>query len=118
MSFTEPDILATFDRSFGDKKERLQLERGEYNGKPTFALRLAWQGGDGIWRWAQQRESKNGKCYERLSLKAKELEDLGRALIEAANSQPSAPARPDFRSTRLREGTDGPQLVGEDDIPF
>lgn len=114
MSFTEPEVLASFDRSWGDKKEELRLERGEYQGKPTFTLRVSWRGTDGNWRWAQQKPNDKGKCWQSLNLKQRELEELGRALIEAAHSKSSSPARSrsDFRSSG------GPQPVGEDDIPF
>lgn len=112
MSFTEPEVLASFDRSWGDKKEELRLERGEYQGKPTFALRVSWQAGDGVWRWAQSKPNQNGKCWQSLNLKARELEELGRALIEAAHSKPSAPPR--ARGPARVEFT-APET---DDIPF
>lgn len=116
MPFEENTVLAKFNRSFGDKKEELRLERGEYNGKPTFTLRLYWQTPDGAWRWASQKPTTSGKCWERLNLKQKELQALGEALIAAANDT-GVPSKEDFRATRPRDeplastGTD-------DDIPF
>lgn len=120
--FEEPEVLATFDRSFGDKKEQLRLERGEYQGKPTYSLRLYWQAADGIWRWASQKPTQSGKCWERLNLKAKELRDLGAALMAAADGGSARPAQPDFRATNptrpVRSTLPSPSASLEDDIPF
>jgi hypothetical protein len=110
MPFEEAEVLATFNRSFGDRKEELRLERGSYEGKPTYTLRLYWQGGDGIWRWGQQKPTQSGKCWERLNLKARELRDLGAALMLAADDMARAPA-PAKRAPAERE----PE---SDDIPF
>jgi hypothetical protein len=117
MPFEEPDVLATFDRSFGDKKEQLRLERGSYEGKPTYTLRLYWQGGDGVWRWGQQKPTQSGKCWERLNLKARELRDLGAALMLAADSAPAPTPSP---RQQHREATRPTTFAepGEDDIPF
>jgi hypothetical protein len=113
MAFEDPDILAKFDRSFGDKKEELRLERGTYNDKPTYTLRLYWQTPDGSWRWASQKPTTSGKCWERLNLKAKELQAVGEALIRAA------------KDTQVVKHTITPQKrepvfaePGDDDIPF
>ncbi len=112
MPFEEPTVIATFDRSFGDKKERLQLERGEYNGKPTFTLRLYWQTPDGAWRWSSQKPTQSGKCWERLNLRAKELRAVGEALIAASEDVPAdkPQGRSDFRHSE-------PSPLS-DDIPF
>jgi hypothetical protein len=113
MAFEEPHVIAKFDRSYGDKKEELRLERGEYQGKPTFTLGLYWLTPDGSWRWSVQKPSQSGKTWQRFHLKAKELEALGHALVAAANDT----AQPDFRADKPRPeplaatGTD-------DDIPF
>lgn len=113
MAFAEPEVIATFDRSWNDKKEELRLERGEYQGKPTFALRLYWQTPDGAWRWAAQKPTTSGKCWERLNLKQKELRDLGNALLHAAGaSNDNSRPRPSRGSGHL------PADVNEDDIPF
>lgn len=112
MAFEDPDILARFDRSFGDKKEELRLERGEYQGKPTYTLRLYWQTPDGSWRWASQKPTTSGKCWERLNLKARELRDVGAALMLAADDMARAPA-----PQRLREPVVFAQ-TRDDDIPF
>ncbi len=122
MPFEEPTVLATFDRSFGDKKERLQLERGEYNGKPTHTLRLYWQTPDGAWRWCSQKPTQSGKCWERLNLKSKELRALGEALIAASEDVPAdkpsgryeTPAAKSSRSD-FRHSEPSPL---SDDIPF
>lgn len=110
MAFEDPDILARFDRSFGDKKEELRLERGTYNDKPTYTLRLYWQTPDGSWRWASQKPTTSGKCWERLNLKAKELQAVGEALIRAAKDAPR-PAAAQKREPVFAE-------PGDDDIPF
>lgn len=110
MNYDQPTVLATFDRSWGDKKEELRLERGEYKGKPTHALRLYWKGNDGQWRWAAQKPTASGKCWERLNLKPDELLLLGEALIKAAkdtaNDNSRRSPQPTFNS------------VEDDDIPF
>lgn len=113
MAFAEPNVIATFDRSWGDKKEELRLEQGEYQGKTTFSLRLYWQTPDGQWRWAAQKPTTSGKCWERLNLKSKELRQLGEALITAS----SYVANDNSRGRPTRGGT-LPADVNEDDIPF
>jgi hypothetical protein len=116
MPFEEPTLIAKFDRSFGDKKEELRFERGEYKGKPTFALRAYWQTPDGAWRWCTQQPSQaGGKCWKALHLKAHELQALGEALIHAA-ADAGNPPKPDFRATRS-EPRPSP-LADDDSIPF
>ncbi len=83
-AFQEPEVLATFDRSYDDKKDRLQLEKGEFKGRSTFTLRAVWLAQDGRWRWTAQKPSSSGKCWERLNIKGRELFELGEALIQAA----------------------------------
>ena len=112
--FEEPTVLATFDRSWGDKKEEMRLERGSYNGKPTYALRLYWQGGDGSWRWASQKPTASGKCWERLNLKARELRELGAALLAAADGDTSDSPPP----RRSRRSEPAHFEAGDDDVPF
>jgi hypothetical protein len=114
-NYEEPNVLCRLDRSFGEKKEELRLEQGEYEGKPTYALRVCWQGHDDKWRWAQQKPSQNsGKCWQQMHLKAGELQKLGEALIAAARggtkprSSPPRPVRP----------VGEPVFAGDDDIPF
>lgn len=117
--FQEPDVIATFDRSFGDKKEELRLERGEYQGSPTFTLRLHWLSHDGKWRWASQKPTQSGKCWERLNIKQRELKALGEALIRAAEDSTVLARTPDFRATTLRkQPVFAPKEVNDDDIPF
>jgi hypothetical protein len=109
--FEEPTVLAALDRSFGDRKEELRLEQGEYQGKPTYTLRLCWQGQDGRWRWSQAKPSQSsGKCWQQLNVRAGELEALGNALIAAARSGGST-AKP-IRADK------GAVFAGDDDIPF
>jgi hypothetical protein len=110
--FQEPDVIATFDRSYGDKKEELRLEKGEFNGNPTFTLRLHWQAGDGTWRWAAQKPTQSGKCWERLNLKAKELKALGEALIAASKQSGGINPKPAARKEPQHA------VIEEDDIPF
>lgn len=114
MAFAENEVIATFDRSWGDKREELRLERGEYQGKPTFSLRLYWQTPDGAWRWAAQKPTQSGKCWERLNLKQKELRDLGNALLHAAGAANDNSSRPRGAS----RGGFIPAEVSDDDIPF
>jgi hypothetical protein len=119
MPFEEPEVLATFDRTWGDNKEELRLERGTYKDKPTYALRLCWQGGDGTWRWAQQKPGPSGKCFAQLHLKAGELRDLGAALMLAAESAPAEePRRAPSPREQHREAYRPPTPVNDDDIPF
>jgi hypothetical protein len=105
--FEEPEVLATFDRSFGDRRERLQLERGSYQGRATFSLRVCWETPEGQWRWSAAKPSASGKCFQSLNLKQRELCELGQALIKAAEETGSAPAQPRQRvkdtSARQRE---------------
>ena len=111
MPFEEADILAKFDRSFGDKKEELRLERGDYQGKPTYTLRLYWQTPDGAWRWSSQKPTQSGKCWERLNLKSKELKAIGETLIRAANNAPKPSHSPQKQASAFSE----PET---DDLPF
>lgn len=112
--FEEPTTLAKFDRSWGDKKEELRLERGEFQGKPTYSLRLYWQGQDGSWRWASQKPTASGKSWERINLKARELRELGAALLAAADGTPSESEAP----RRSRRSEPAHAEVADDDIPF
>lgn len=114
MAFSEPEVIATFDRSWGDKKEELRLERGEYQGKPTFSLRLYWQTPDGAWRWAAQKPTQSGKCWERLNLKGKELRALGEALVAASQGASNDNAG----SLHRAKGGFPLASVNDDDIPF
>jgi hypothetical protein len=114
MAFAEPEVIATFDRSWGDKKEELRLERGEYQGKSTFALRLYWQTPDGQWRWAAQKPTQSGKCWERLNLKGRELRELGEALVRASTG-----ANDNAEIRRSKPGGFPLASIGnDDDIPF
>lgn len=116
MAFEEPTILYTGDRSYNDKYERLQLEQGEYQGRATFALRITWQAEDGTWRWSQARPSQTGKCWRSLNLKARELRELGEALIAAADSTPgeAIPRGGQQRSTTSdRRGAEPPRPTGQ-----
>lgn len=136
-NFQNDEILWTGDRAFGDKKDRVQLEQGEYNGKPTFCLRETWCTPDGEYRWSQVRPDKNGKYWARFQLKAGELRSLGEALIAAANvadaatprqrpngqdgqSRRQASPKEQKEINRYEQATRGlpPADHGEDDIPF
>lgn len=118
--FEEPEVLAAFDRSFGDKGEELRLERGEYQGKPTFTLRVYWKTPDGAWRWSAQQPTQSGKCWKFMSLKGRELQKLGEALIAASRGE-AAPANDNRRPAspqRRRAANDVPREIDDDDIPF
>lgn len=121
MAFEEPHVIQVFDRSYGDRKEELRFERGSYNGRDTFSLRLYWQGNDGKWRWAEQKPSQSGKCWQSLNLKAHELRELGEALIaEAGGKTASAPQQQRAQPKREYKGSTGQPSAAEhsDDIPF
>ncbi len=111
--FEEPEVLASFDRSYGDSREQLRLEKGLYKDKPTFTLRLYWQGSDGTWRWTAQKPTQSGKCWERLNLKAHELRELGGALLIAADQANVVPARQAPYAPPVSASADS-----LDDIPF
>lgn len=114
-AFEQPTVIATFDRSYGDKQEELRLEQGEWQGKPTYSLRLYWKAQDGTWRWATQKPTQSGKCWERLNLKGKELKELGEALIRASQG-----ANDNDRGRPSRVSRHLPPIanVSDDDIPF
>jgi hypothetical protein len=113
--YQEPNCLVKLDRSWGDKQEELRLEQGEYQGKPTYSLRVCWRGNDGKWRWAQAKPSQSsGKCWQTMNIRADELEKLGEALIAAARGEKprSAPKNGNGRYVPP------PQAGNDDDIPF
>lgn len=85
--FTEPETLWESDRTFGEKAELIRLEKGEYNGKSTYSLRVLFKNRDGEWRWSQARADGKGRCWASLNLKAKELKELGEALLREANDE-------------------------------
>jgi hypothetical protein len=116
MAFEDPEFLATFDRSFGDKKEELRLERGSYQGKTTYTLRVYWQTPDGSWRWSAQKPTQSGKCWERLNIKARELRDLGAALMHAADTMPAQSSPP--RASRPASPPAFSEPQDDDNLPF
>lgn len=83
--FTEPEVLASFDRTVGEHKEQLALEKGEFRGRPTYCLRLRWQNAEGAWRWSQAKASSTGRYFAALTVKARELRELGLALVAEAD---------------------------------
>jgi hypothetical protein len=116
-TFEEPTVIATFDRSFGERREQLRLERSEFNGWPVFMLRVLWQSEDGTWRWSQAKPSQSGKCWQAFSLKARELRELGEALIAASEGvlgERGGQQRPPRGLTEPRSGA----RENRDDIPF
>ncbi len=115
MPFEEAEVLASFDRTWGENKEELRLERGTYKDKPTYTLRLYWQSPDGVWHWAKQKPTQSGNCWERLNLKARELRDLGAALMHAADGAPADEPR---RAPRPPRAESKPSTFADDDIPF
>lgn len=88
--FVEPDVIWRSDRSYQDKGEEVRLERGEYQGRSTYKLRLMWKTPDGQWRWSQARETSSGKTWADFGLKQKELQALGELLIAEAKSRQPA----------------------------
>lgn len=87
MAFEEPHVIKAFDRTFNDKHEELRFERGEYQGRPTYTLRLYWQTPEGQWRWSAAKPSSTGRCWQALNLKGRELLELGEAMIAEAKAQ-------------------------------
>ena len=118
MAFEEPEVLATLDRSYGDKKEVLRLERGMYQDKPTFALRVLWQTPGGQWRWSSQKPTQSGKCWWWLSIKQRELRELGEALIAAADDTGSSMPKPRAAPMPRSQGDHRVLDIQDDDIPF
>lgn len=118
--FQEPDVLWTSDRTWKDKAEAVRLERGEYQGKPTYKLRIMWKTPDNQWRWSQARPATSGKTWAEFGLKAKELESLGRLLIAESKSQ--QPAIEMAASTPAPAAKSAPKAPSsfpdDDDIPF
>ena len=84
--FEQPEILAEFDRSYGDRHEKLVLERGQYQGRPTFTIRMLWRAPDGVWRWSAPKPTSTGRVWAAIGVKARELKALGLALVEAADA--------------------------------
>lgn len=124
--FVEPDCIWRSDRSWQQKGEELRLERGEYQGKSTYKLRLYWRTDDGSWRWSQARATQSGKTWAEFGIKARELESLGTALLAEARvglepldvSQPaSAMAGGNSIPREGSESAGGGEPVWGDDIP-
>jgi hypothetical protein len=65
--------------------ERLRLERGEWQGKPTHTLRLLVETEAG-WRWSLAKRDTQGRSWAALSLRAGELRALAAALLAAADA--------------------------------
>jgi hypothetical protein len=134
--FIEPDIIWRSDRSYGEKRERVQLERGEFNGRPTYKLRALWQSDDGVWRWTRARETSSGKAWTEFGLKQRELESLGALLLAEAKapgralgpdelSQSGAPARQQGGNQRPAQSgrlpprsSAAPTTPENEDLPF
>ena len=116
--FEEPEVLATFDRSFGDKHEQLRFERGSFNGRATYTLRVYWQADDGQWRWSQAKPTSSGKVWASLNLKAKELRTLGEMLIaESEQPQPAQGSQP--QTTPVQQSRPAAAPTDDmDSIPF
>ena len=102
--FVEDTVLWTAPREFGDKKDCVRLEQGEYKENPTFNLREMWQTPDGEYRWSQVRADKNGKYWSRFGIKAAELRGLGEALIAAADAVQGQERRPGATNAGGRPG--------------
>lgn len=106
--FVDNDCIWLSDRSWGERGEQLRLERGTYQGRLTYTLRLFFRTQDGAWRWSQPKPSSSGKVWASLSLKQRELADLGRVLLAEAEqeqpaldlSQPASEREPQQRERR------------------
>jgi len=84
---TEPEILADFDRSSGGS-ERLLLERGEWRGRPVYRLRIVCQNAERQWSSAPAKADSDGQCWAALPIRARELRELGLALVAEAEEEP------------------------------
>lgn len=88
--FIQDDTIWRTTRSYEGKHDVLELQRGEYQGHPTYTLRELWVTPEGELRWAKTRPSKKGDCWSAMKLKSKELESLGKLLLaEARSHQPA-----------------------------
>lgn len=125
-SFQQPEVLWESDRSFADKHERVRLERSEYQGHPTFALRILWKTPEGDWRWSTARPDAKGRCWASLNLKAKELHGLAAALSRAAcDLEGTSAAPPEDGAPRARGHRQEPMKprvplseAEKEDLPF
>lgn len=127
-NFQQPDIIWIADRSYKDSKQRIQLERGEYQGQATYALRLMWKTPDGQWRWNQAKPASSGKTWASLNLKSRELASLGKLLLaEAAKEQPALAVDDDGELITAPRPCGPPRasydphpgpFPGDDSIPF
>jgi hypothetical protein len=133
VEFEQPEILAEFDRSYREKRERLVLEKGEYRGSPTYCLRVLWQNAEGAWRWRACKPTSTGRTWIAVHLKARELRDLGLALTaeadelerEGRGAEPTTPRSPrESRRASPREQAELDRFDAEwpstfrDDVPF
>jgi hypothetical protein len=135
MDFEEPEILADFDRSYRDQRERLVLEKGEYRGSPTYCLRVLWQNPEGAWRWRACKPTSTGKTWTALHIKARELRELGLALTaeadeleregRSAQQSTTPPSARESRTPTAREqaeldrfDAEWPSSIRRDDVPF
>lgn len=129
--FDEPKVLADFDRSFGERHERLVLEKGEYRGRPTYCLRVLWRNQAGEWRWSAAKPSSTGRTWQALNLRARELRALGQSLLAEAEEMervgaptaaptPRTRRRPSPREQRELERFEAEHtpFKGDSDIPF
>lgn len=134
--FREPETLAFFDRIWDGQREQLRLEASEYKGHAFYTLRLYWMTEAGDWRWQRAKPSSAGKYWACLNLKAKELHQLGLALLQEAaelvhreqSGAYKAGAEPPRRASRAptaREQTalaafdrEHPPMRDDPDIPF
>lgn len=132
--FREPETLAFFDRIWDGQREQLRLEASEYKGHPFYTLRLYWQNADGDWRWQRAKPNAKGHYWACLNLKAKELHQLGLALLQEAaelahreqsDAYKAEPAPRASRTPRAREQAalaafdrDHPPRRDDPDIPF
>lgn len=85
-SRSQPDVIGRWDRSYADDRRELRLERSQYEGADVYALRLVELDENGSWRWSKAKVSKNGASYACLGIKARELEAIGRLLLNEVNN--------------------------------
>jgi hypothetical protein len=128
--FDEPKVLADFDRSFGERYERLVLEKGEYRGRPTYCLRVLWRNQAGEWRWSAAKPSSTGRTWQALNVRARELRALGQVLMAEADElerggAPAAAPAPRTKRASPREQreierfeAEHPPFKGGSDVPF
>jgi hypothetical protein len=102
--------LASFDRAYKDKEERLQVSVKELNGKRFIDIRI----------WYLDRQSGEWRPGKGATIREREAEDFARAMqVALAHIGSAAPAPRQQEFAQNRGSTPPPQApAGEDDPPW